>query len=116
MTSVKPLKSFQLYCTHCIRVAYTSYAPDYLHFIPIFSLQSTIVLIRWHPAGSLAFVCGSGGEIQCYDLSLNSIMFQSLSEDPSPTLILPMASYLMYVLHTSGNQNTVCSTFIGLGV
>ena len=63
----------------------------------LFSLQSTIVLIRWHPAGSLAFVCGSGGEIQCFDLSLNYIRFQSLSEDPSPTLILPIASYLMYV-------------------
>ncbi len=52
-------------------------------------------MIKWHPAGTLAFVCSLTGDLRCYDLGLNSLLFQTLSEEPSPTSLLNMARYFV---------------------
>lgn len=58
-----------------------------------------ISLIRWHPAGSFAFVCSRRGDVQCFDLGLNPLLFQLVSEDPAPTPILQLGVHLMAPSH-----------------
>ena len=61
-------------------------------------LQTTITSIQWHPAGSLAVVCGSKGELQFFDLALTPLSIQVADEDPQPpTTLLVLNSYFMLV-------------------
>ena len=52
-------------------------------------------MIKWHPAGTVAFVCSLTGDIRCYDIGLNPVLFQTLSEDPAPCTLLNMARYFV---------------------
>lgn len=55
-------------------------------------------MIQWHPTGTIAFVCSSGGaSIQCYDLGLNCLSFQVLSEEPERSILLMIGSHFVLV-------------------
>ena len=57
--------------------------------------QKPIHLIRWHPAGGFACVLSSKGELQAFDLGLNSLQFLLNAEEPSPTLILGLDRHIL---------------------
>jgi len=62
--------------------------------------QTPISIIQWHPSGAVAFVCSaSGGNIQCYDIGLNCLTFQLLSEEPEKSILLMIGSHFVYVLN-----------------
>jgi len=63
--------------------------------LSLFSFKKPISMIRWHPAGSFAFVLSSRGELQAYDLALNPLLFLLASEEPSPTPILQLDSHIL---------------------
>ncbi|XP_064395899.1 WD repeat-containing and planar cell polarity effector protein fritz homolog [Halichondria panicea] len=52
-----------------------------------------ISLIRWHSGGGVVMVCGPRGELQSFDIALNPLTFQTLSDTPSP--LLQIGSYFV---------------------
>ena len=64
----------------------------------VFVIQSPIVSLSWHPAGSLVFVLGLHGEIQCVDTSLNSLKFCICNEEAILTPLVEIGSYFMCVV------------------
>ena len=57
------------------------------------TLQYPISLIRWHCGGGVVMVCGPRGELQSFDIALNPLTFQTLSDTPSP--LLQIGSYFV---------------------
>ncbi|ELU01109.1 hypothetical protein CAPTEDRAFT_167896 [Capitella teleta] len=49
--------------------------------------------VKWHPSGTLVLTSSSRGNLQIFDLALNPLFVELVSENPRPSITLNLSSY-----------------------